>query len=90
MVFPDVAGTAFSIEIATGYPGIHIAALYGLGEGLVSGEVTSDEWLFNRGNLKLIKRNLGFKNYKYASKKDGSGIERVKISKEMANRFCIE
>lgn len=37
MVDPEVAGTAFSVEVSTGYPAIHIAASYGLGEAVVSG-----------------------------------------------------
>ena len=32
MVVPEVAGTAFSAELATSFPAIHIAATYGLGE----------------------------------------------------------
>ena len=59
MVDPAVAGTAFSVEVSTGYPGIHLAASYGLGEAVVSGFVTSDEWLFDKNDLTIIKRVLG-------------------------------
>ena len=47
MVDPHVAGTAFSVEVSTGFKAVHIAASYGLGEAVVSGRVTSDEWLLN-------------------------------------------
>ncbi|KAJ3437415.1 phosphoenolpyruvate synthase [Anaeramoeba flamelloides] len=77
MVFPTVAGTGFTIEIGTTYPGIHVAATNGLGEGLVSGEVTSDEWLFNSDNLKLIKMTCGSKKIQYQITESGSGIEKV-------------
>ncbi|KAJ3434372.1 s-cell enriched with leucine-rich repeat-containing protein slra-related [Anaeramoeba flamelloides] len=81
MVFPEVAGTGFTIEIGTTYPGIHVAATNGLGEGLVSGEVTSDEWLFNNENLILIKMTCGSKKIKYQILESGSGIEKVPINR---------
>lgn len=80
MVFPEVAGTAFSIEIGTSFPGLHVAATYGLGESLVSGEVTSDEWLLDPDDLRLIKRVRGSKRFKYRILEASSGIEKVEIS----------
>ena len=61
MVDPEVAGTAFSVEVSTGFPAVHLAASYGLGEAVVSGEVTSDEWLLKPSNLTVLKRVLGSK-----------------------------
>ena len=89
MVHPIAAGTGFSVEIATGFDGLHIAATYGLGEGVVSGEVTSDEWLFQSNSPHtLIKQTLGSKSVKYI-RKDGSGIEKVNVDEVDASRFCL-
>ena len=73
MVSPDVAGTAFSLEMSTGFPAIHIAASYGLGEAVVSGQVTSDEWLIHPANLKTIKRVRGSKKEMCVTEEGKSG-----------------
>jgi phosphoenolpyruvate synthase/pyruvate phosphate dikinase len=56
IVHPIVAGTSFSIEISTGFPAVHIAASYGLGDSVVSDEVTSEEWLVVRQKVQIIKK----------------------------------
>uniref|UniRef100_A0A7S3LRR7 pyruvate, water dikinase n=1 Tax=Aplanochytrium stocchinoi TaxID=215587 RepID=A0A7S3LRR7_9STRA len=89
MVEPEVSGTAFSTEISTSFPGIHVAALYGLGEGLVSGEITSDEWLLNRDSFDVIRQVCGSKREYYQSRKSRSGIELKKTSLKMQNELCI-
>ena len=61
MVDPKVAGTAFSVEVSTGFPSVHVAASYGLGEAVVSGKVTSDEWLLHPKSLDIIKNVCGSK-----------------------------
>jgi pyruvate,water dikinase len=61
MVDPEVAGTAFSVEVSTSFPSVHIAASYGLGEAVVSGRVTSDEWILDPKNLTVIKQVCGSK-----------------------------
>jgi phosphohistidine swiveling domain-containing protein len=42
MIEATVAGTGFSCELATGFPCLNVTAVWGLGEGLVSGDVTAD------------------------------------------------
>jgi len=89
MVDPRAAGTAFSIEIGSSFPGLHIAAAYGLGEGVVSGEVTSDEWLFEKETLTLIKRVRGSKNTEFVSVPP-MGIEQRAVSMERQREFCLD
>ena len=90
MINPIAAGTGFSVEIATGFSGLHIAASYGLGEGVVSGDVTSDEWLFqNHSPFRLIKQTLGSKSIQYIRKKHSNGIKKVKVDDEKASTFCL-
>lgn len=90
MVHARVAGTAFSIEIGTSYPGLHIAASLGLGESLVSGEVTSDEWLLDAERLHVIKQIRGSKRFRYERAADGSGIEMIATHAEEASTLCLD
>ena len=91
MVDPEVAGTAFSVEVSTGYPAIHIAASYGLGEAVVSGQVTSDEWLIHPETNVTIKRVRGSKKEMCVTKAAGvSGTEWIDVPLVDRERFCIE
>lgn len=79
MVRSQCAGTAFSIEIGTTFPGIHIACSFGLGESVVSGDVTADEWLVNASSLMIIRQTRGSKRFEYVAGVDQStsGVEQV-------------
>jgi len=90
MVVPAVAGTAFSLELSTGFSATHVAASYGLGEAVVSGEVTADEWLLDVKDNTVIKRVLGSKLVEYVAKKNKSGVDIVDVDAERRARFCIE
>ena len=96
MVTPTAAGTAFSQELSTGFPAVHISASYGIGEAVVSGEVTADEWLVEKGGQsRVIKRVLGSKMSEFRAKRSRnaqskpqkSGIELVPVSAERRARF---
>ena len=96
MVTPAAAGTAFSQELSTGFPAVHISAAYGIGEAVVSGEVTADEWLVEKGGKsRIIKRVLGSKMAEFRAKRSrpdekASGIELIPVSAERRARFCLE
>ena len=90
MVDPEVAGTAFSVEVSTGYPAIHIAASYGLGEAVVSGQVTSDEWLIDPASLITIKRVRGAKKEMCVTTEGESGTVWVDVPASKRELFCIE
>lgn len=90
MVDPEVAGTAFSVELSTSFPAIHIAATYGLGEAVVSGEETSDEWLLHPQSLEVIKRAKGSKSNEYRLAESGSGIVKVPVDATRRTRYCMD
>jgi len=90
MVSPDVAGTAFSIEVSTGFPAIHLAASYGLGEAVVSGHVTSDEWLIHTASLKTIKRVKGSKKEMCITEEGKSGVIWAPVPDNMRDRLCMK
>jgi len=67
MVRADVSGVLFSSNPVTGNPDeIVINASYGLGEPVVSGEVTPDMYIVGRKNGS-ISRHLGEKQVKYVT-----------------------
>jgi phosphoenolpyruvate synthase/pyruvate phosphate dikinase len=88
MVHQIVAGTSFIIEISTGFPAVHIAASYGLGESVVSGEVTSDEWLVDRQKLVIIKKVCGSKKMNIYCKKISLELLRKKFFLSKVNLFA--
>ena len=90
MVESTVAGTAFSVELNTGFPAAQVAASYGLGEAVVSGEVTSDEWLFDRTTMACIKRVLGSKKCEYVPRSGASGCDKVAVEERRRARFCMD
>lgn len=89
MCFPSASGTSFTIEIGTTFPGIHVCSVRGLGEGLVSGSLTSDEYLLNEDNFNLIKRTKGSNKIQYEILESSSGIHVTKTEssdKERKNK----
>ncbi|MBU4343185.1 MAG: hypothetical protein KKG21_04170, partial [Candidatus Omnitrophica bacterium] len=56
------AGVGFTVDRAAGYPVISVSANYGLGESVVSGQVTPDSWLVDKeGNHRIVRKRLGEK-----------------------------
>ena len=60
MIDPDVSGVGFGINPSTGEPGSKVlSSVYGVGEGLVSGELDADTFVISKGETKseLVKKN---------------------------------
>jgi len=58
-MFPAaVAGVGFSVDPATGRPGISIEANYGLGESVVSGRSTPDSWFLNEEATQILEKEM--------------------------------
>jgi pyruvate,water dikinase len=90
MVNPVVAGTAFSCELATGFPSLNVSALWGLGEGLVSGDITADDYLFApTPPYRCIRRTMGSKTHQFQFRPGASGIELVPVAPEQQREWCL-
>ena len=76
MINSDVSGVAFSINPVTGEENeIVISSVFGLGEGLVSGELNSDNYIFKNGK---ITKNIVQKHYKIVfDSENGFGTKQV-------------
>jgi len=96
MVRSDLAssGVMFTLDTETGFKNVVlINSIYGVGEMIVKGRVTPDEFLVFKPTLKkgyksIIVKNLGRKTRKYIFSKKG-GLKEVKVSKKDQLKFSL-
>ncbi len=100
MVRSDLAssGVMFSIDTESGFTDVvMVTAAYGLGENVVQGAVTPDEFLVYKNTLAdgfrpIIRRQLGSKALKMVYSKDdvtGVATRNVEVRREDRERFAI-
>jgi pyruvate,water dikinase len=101
MVRSDLAGSGvlFSIDPESGFPNIVVInAAWGLGENIVQGSVTPDEYmvfkpLLDRADLRpVISRKLGMKEKKliYAAPGSAEPLENIDTTGEERRRFVLD
>jgi pyruvate,water dikinase len=78
MVPATVAGVAFTCDPLTGADTIIVEAAYGLGEVLVSGEVTPDHWEVARDRT-VLRHRAGDRDIAIVPAADG--IERTEVAR---------
>ena len=89
------SGVMFSLDTESGFKNVVlINGSYGLGEMIVQGEVTPDEFYvfkpsLEKGYKSIISRTLGDKDQKIIYSKSG-GIKKVNVSQKDRNKFCLE
>jgi pyruvate,water dikinase len=87
MVDADVSGVAFSADPVSGRRGLCvIAATYGVGTALVSGDVDADSFHVSRGG-EIIERKIAHK--RLAHRRGDAGIVEVAVPDELASRSAI-
>ena len=97
MVRSDLAssGIMFTLDTETGFPNVVlINSIYGLGEMIVKGKITPDEFYvfkptLEKGYKSIILKNLGRKTRKFIYGKRG-GIKEVPVSKKKEREFSLE
>ncbi len=83
-----VSGVIFTLDPDSGFDNvITITGSYGLGEYVVQGIVTPDEFLVFKPKMTIIEKKLGTKKIKLVRSKKGN-VEK-KVAKEDSERFCI-
>jgi len=96
MVRSDLAssGVIFTLDTETGFPEvILINSIFGIGEMIVKGKITPDEFYVFKPTLKqgfksIIIKNLGRKEKKMVYDRKG-GIKEVPVSKNQQLRFSL-
>lgn len=80
LIDADVSGVAFSLNPNNNdYDEALINSNFGLGESIVSGQVTPDLFVVNKVSKKIIEKQLSNKDFVLVSK-NGGGIEQSKSS----------
>ena len=98
MVRSDLAssGVMFSIDTESGFKDVvFITAAYGLGETIVQGNVSPDEFYvhkptFKQGYSAVLRRALGDKTIKMVYTKDGKATRQIPTSKADLQQFCLD
>ncbi len=88
MVRPIASGVAFTLNPSNGDRSqVAIDANWGLGEPVVSGEVTPDHYLVDKVLYEITERHVSHKTVELAV--DGDTIQRVELVGERADRPCL-
>jgi pyruvate,water dikinase len=97
MVRSDAAcsGVMFTLDTESGFrEAVVINGAWGLGEAVVQGMATPDEWIVFKPTLKLgfrpiVTRKLGVKEVKMVFNDDGVGTMVRPVVETQRNRFCL-
>jgi len=96
MIRSDLAssGIIFTLDTETGFKNVVlINSIFGVGELIVKGKITPDEFYVFKPTLKngfksIILKNLGKKTRKYVFKKEG-GLKEVSVPKFQQSKFSL-
>ncbi|MDH5532700.1 MAG: phosphoenolpyruvate synthase, partial [Candidatus Bathyarchaeota archaeon] len=90
MVDAKTAGVTFTINPVTGEQNqIVIEANWGLGESVVSGAVTPDNYVVDKKTLKIIDKKIGKKVIEYVSDPKTGKTIHVDVSAERQKQPCL-
>ncbi|MBA2735514.1 MAG: phosphoenolpyruvate synthase, partial [Pyrinomonadaceae bacterium] len=97
MVRSDIAcsGVMFTLDTESGFrEAVVINGAWGLGEAVVQGMATPDEWIIFKPTLKLgfrpiVTRKLGVKEVKMVFADDGTGTQVRDVVASQRSRFCL-
>ncbi|MEM2932696.1 MAG: phosphoenolpyruvate synthase [Candidatus Pacearchaeota archaeon] len=77
MINAEKSGVIFTIEPVTNDKSkIVIEAVFGLGEGIVSGTIEPDYYLVNKNDLSLVSKKIGIKKLEFTRDAGGKNIRR--------------
>jgi pyruvate,water dikinase len=91
MVDARAAGVMFTLNPVSGDQStIAIDAAWGLGEGVVSGEVTPDSYLYSKVTRELVKSEVGDKAKECLADPEAGGTRMAEVDDERRTRLCLE
>src|SRR4030043_1496880 len=89
LIFSQVSGVMFTIEPVSGAKDkIVINASLGLGEAVVSGQVTPDEYVVDKGTFQIVEKHVVKKERQITSDKKG-GTKWETIPKELQDKQAL-
>jgi phosphohistidine swiveling domain-containing protein len=90
MVSAEVSGVMFTANPVTARTDqIVINASWGLGEGIVSGILTPDEFILKRANLQITDRTTGSKERQVVRAPEGSGTVIEEVADDQRERLSL-
>ena len=90
MVNSKAAGVIFTINPVTGDPNqIVIEGNYGLGEAVVSGAVTPDDFVVDKKTLKMIERRIAKKTVQYVRGPNTGETVHLEVPAEKQEQPCL-
>ncbi|MEM4701344.1 MAG: phosphoenolpyruvate synthase, partial [Candidatus Bathyarchaeia archaeon] len=90
MVNAKAAGVMFSINPVTGDPNqIVIEGNFGLGESVVSGAVTPDEYIVDKRTMKIVGKRIATKKVMYARDPVTGKTVHFEVPAEKQNQPCL-
>lgn len=85
MVQSDKSGIMFTVDPINNDKGkIVVEAIYGLGEYIVQGKVTPDQYIVAKKDLEILSRKTNYQNLKYI--KAGTNNKEVKLNQKEGSR----
>ncbi len=89
MIESDSAGVMFTSDPAGDRENIHINASYGLGEAVVSGMVSPDEYILSRDG-RIIKKVIGSKEVKIIYDRENRGTMQVPVKENERSQAVLD
>jgi pyruvate,water dikinase len=90
MVEAKAAGVMFTINPVTGDTNqIVIEGNFGLGESVVSGSVTPDEFIVDKRSMKIVEKRISVKKVQYVRDPHTGNTVHVDVSPEKQNQPCL-
>lgn len=86
MVFSEASGIMFSVNVGTGDDSkVIIDSIWGLGEYIVQGTVTPDDFVVDKETMKIVSKDINQKDIEL-TRLPGGGVEEHKISEPKATQ----
>ncbi|MBX6764761.1 MAG: PEP/pyruvate-binding domain-containing protein [Rubrobacteraceae bacterium] len=90
MVDAEVAGVMFTCNPLSGDPStVAVNASWGLGEAVVAGEVTPDEYRLSKVTGEVLHRSIGRKHLEYRPDPASAGVRTVEVEPERQETPCL-
>ncbi len=85
----ECAGVMFTIDTESGFKNaVVVSSIYGLGENIVQGHVSPDEFIVFKPTMAILKRHLGTKKMKMIPEA-GNRTKNIPVAVHDQNRFSI-
>ena len=89
MVYSKTSGVIFTLNVSNGDPNVVlIEAGYGLGEFVVQGTITPDEYYIRKSDMKIVDKTIPVKKIQLI-RKPGVGTEEVEVPKELQDKQIL-